>query len=150
MGNAANKLSLNSKLVATCFLIAFGIIVLMASMWVSTERIKVNGPLYQDIVRGKDLIADILPPPEYILESYLVVLQAMTEKDVSKLASFQERIKKLRSEYDDRHIYWDKDLPEGNAKKLLLDSSYKPSTIPPKRISFPLWLQTTTFWPKSC
>jgi len=127
MGNAANKLSLNSKLVATCFLIAFGIIVLMASMWVSTERIKVNGPLYQDIVRGKDLIADILPPPEYILESYLVVLQAMTEKDVSKLASFQERIKKLRSEYDDRHIYWDKDLPEGNAKKLLLDSSYKPA-----------------------
>ena len=127
MGTAANKLSLKSKLVATCFLIAFGIIVLMASMWVSTERIKVNGPVYKDIVRGKDLIADILPPPEYIIESYLVVLQAMADRDASKLASFQERFKKLRSEYDDRHTYWDKDLPEGKAKTLLLDSSYKPA-----------------------
>ena len=32
--------------------------------------LKVNGPLYQRIVQGKDLVADILPPPEYILESY--------------------------------------------------------------------------------
>lgn len=127
MGTAANKLSLKSKLGATCFLIAFGIIVLMASMWVSTERIKVNGPIYKDIVRGKDLIADILPPPEYIIESYLVVLQAMADRDASKLASFQERFKKLRSEYDDRHTYWDKDLPEGKAKILLLDASYQPA-----------------------
>jgi len=127
MRNAANKLSLKSKLVATCMVIAVGIIILMTVMRFYTERIKVNGPVYQDIVRGKDLIADILPPPEYIIESYLVVLQAMTEKDASKIASFQERFKKLRSEYDDRHKYWDKDLPEGKAKTLLLDSSYKPA-----------------------
>ncbi len=127
MGNSANKLSLKSKLVATCILIAAGFVIQMATMWASTERIKVNGPVYQDIVRGKDLIADILPPPEYILESYLVVLQALEEKDVSKIASFQERFKKLRSEYDDRHIYWTKDLPEGKVKTLLLDASYKPA-----------------------
>ncbi len=127
MGNAASKLSLKSKLVATCMVIAVGIIILMTVMRFYTERIKVNGPVYQDIVRGKDLIADILPPPEYIIESYLVVLQAMTEKDAAKIPPFLERFKKLRSEYDDRHKYWDKDLPEGKTKALLLDSSYKPA-----------------------
>jgi methyl-accepting chemotaxis protein len=96
-------------------------------MWVSTERIKVNGPVYQDIVRGKDLIADILPPPEYILESYLVVMQAMDEKNPAKLASFQERFKKLHAEFDERHTYWGKELPEGKIKALLLDSAYKPA-----------------------
>lgn len=38
-------------------------------------QVEVNGPIYHDIVRGKDLVADVLPPPNYIIESYLVVLQ---------------------------------------------------------------------------
>ena len=32
-------------------------------------ELKVNGPVYHKIVQGKDLIADILPPPAYIIES---------------------------------------------------------------------------------
>jgi methyl-accepting chemotaxis protein len=122
-----NKLSLTSKLIATCTLIAFGIIILIAMMWLSTERIKVNGPVYQDIVRGKDLIADILPPPEYILESYLVIMQAHDNQDAAKLPSYQERLKKLHGEFDDRHAYWEKELPAGKIKTLLLDSAYKPA-----------------------
>jgi hypothetical protein len=37
--------------------------------------VKANGPIYVKIAQGKDLIADILPPPEYIIESYLNCLQ---------------------------------------------------------------------------
>ncbi len=127
MNNSLSQISLKSKLIATCVIIAFGLIVLTLTMWVSTERIKVNGPIYQDIVRGKDLIADILPPPEYIIESYLVVLQANVERDAAKIASLQERLKKLHGEYDDRHAFWIKDLPEGKIKTLLLEHSYKPA-----------------------
>jgi hypothetical protein len=39
------------------------------------NEIKVNGPIYKRIVQSKDLIADILPPPEYIIESYMVCMQ---------------------------------------------------------------------------
>ncbi|MEI6306768.1 MAG: methyl-accepting chemotaxis protein, partial [Deltaproteobacteria bacterium] len=120
MRNSVSQLTLKSKLVATCCLIALGIISIVVTMSVSTERIKVNGPVYQDIVRGKDLIADILPPPEYIIESYLVLLQAREEKDFSKIKPFLERLKKLRGEYDDRHAYWTKELPEGKIKTLML------------------------------
>ncbi len=127
MKNSLNAFSLKSKLVATCIIIAFGLIVLMVTMGVSTERIKINGHLYQEIVLGKDLIADILPPPEYIIESYLVVLQAKVEKDPSKIPSYRERLKKLRSEYDDRHAYWVKELADGKIKTLLLEQSYKPA-----------------------
>ena len=42
---------------------------------VMIHKVRVNGPLYHDIVTDKDLIADILPPPQYIIESYLVALQ---------------------------------------------------------------------------
>jgi methyl-accepting chemotaxis protein len=127
MTGSISRLSLASKLVATCCLIAFGIVILVASMGLTTEKIKVNGPVYQDIVRGKDLIADILPPPEYVIESYLVLLQALEETDTSKLPSFLERLKKLRAEYMDRHAYWTKELPEGKIRTLMLEDSFKPA-----------------------
>ena len=38
------------------------------------SQLEVNGPLYQRVVQGKDLVADILPPPEYVIETYLVCL----------------------------------------------------------------------------
>ena len=127
MKDYGTRLTLTSKLIATCCLIAFGVLAIVLTMGLSTERIKVNGPVYQDIIRGKDLIADILPPPEYIIESYLVVLQAIQENDSSKIPPLLERFKKLRSEYDDRHVYWTNELPEGKIRTLMLEQSYKPA-----------------------
>jgi methyl-accepting chemotaxis protein len=127
MGDILKNLSLKKKLVGTAVLITCGILVLMGTQWLSTERIKVTGPVYNEIVQGKDLIADILPPPEYIIESYLVVLQAMTEKDGSRISSYQDRLKKLHSEFDDRHVYWGKALSDGKIKTLLMEQSYKPA-----------------------
>ena len=51
------------------------------------EEPKVNGPVYQRIVQGKDLSADVLPPPEYIIESYLVTLQMERMEDKAELAA---------------------------------------------------------------
>ena len=39
------------------------------------DSIKIRGPLYLDIVSYKDLLADILPPPAYLIESYLTSLE---------------------------------------------------------------------------
>ncbi len=124
MKNSLTKITLQRKLAGTCVIIAFGLIALMAAMETFTERIKVNGPLYLEIIQGKDLIADVLPPPEYIIESYLVVLQAKMEKDVSRISSLLERLKMLRADYTLRHDYWTRDLPEGKIKTLLLKQSY--------------------------
>ena len=69
-------------------------------------ELKVNGPVYQKIVQGKDLIADILPPPEYIIESYLVSLQLASTTDKAEHDSLMARMKVLKEEYDTRHAYW--------------------------------------------
>ena len=49
MGYKIKNLSLKTKLLATAILIACGILVLMGTLWISTERIKVTGPIYQEI-----------------------------------------------------------------------------------------------------
>lgn len=70
----------------------------------SLDALRIGSPLYGQIVLGKDLIADILPPPEYIIESYLEATLAMN--DPSSAARRAERVSKLKSEYDTRHEFW--------------------------------------------
>jgi methyl-accepting chemotaxis protein len=95
--------------IARC-LVAFGIAV-SAALFISIglqqtalQRLKVNGPIYEQVVYGKDLIADILPPPLFVVESYMLSFEAsefpeLTEANLKKIAS-------LKAAYEDRRAYW--------------------------------------------
>jgi methyl-accepting chemotaxis protein len=88
------------------------------------DQLKVGGALYRQIVQGKDLIADILPPPEYIIESYLVTLQLLESTDSSEKDKLVERLKTLKGEYDVRHEFWGKENLESEVNDLLLKESH--------------------------
>jgi len=90
------------------------------------NQLKVNGPIYQRVVQGKDLIADILPPPEYIIESYLVSLQAMSAAPAERKALI-DNLKSLKGDYDTRHDFWTKEVLEDDLKNLLLNGADKPA-----------------------
>ena len=75
------------------------------------NELKVNGPTYQRIVQGKDLIADILPPPEYIIESYLVSLQAISASGPERKVLLAD-LDRLKADYDTRRAYWTKETLE--------------------------------------
>src|SRR5438105_12300911 len=73
------------------------------------ETVKVNGPFYQRIVQGKDVVADILPPPEYIIEANLVVYQiadALETGDRGAIDGLIQKGKTLREDYETRHAFW--------------------------------------------
>jgi methyl-accepting chemotaxis protein len=95
-----------------CIVSAFALGFMVFGGWAynTIVTVKINGEQYNEIVQGKDLIADILPPPEYIIESYLVTLQMVNETDRSKLSQHIERGKQLRKDFEDRHSYWSKEL----------------------------------------
>jgi methyl-accepting chemotaxis protein len=90
------------------------------------NQLKVNGPIYQRVVQGKDLIADILPPPEYIIESYLVSLQAASAPPAERKALI-DNLKSLKNDYDTRHDFWTKEVLEDDIKDLLLNGADKPA-----------------------
>ncbi len=122
-------MSIKAKLIATCIFLTTTLIGVFVMMWLSTERIKINSPIYQKITNGKDLIADILPPPEYVIEAYCVVLQAFTEQDGAKIKVYVDRFKKLRVEYDSRHEFWNKELASEKVRDLLLKESFQPAVV---------------------
>lgn len=65
---------------------------------------KIGGGLYTRIVADKDLLADILPPPEFVLESYLTATRLMIAPDEIDAAT--AKLEKLKSDYEDRHAVW--------------------------------------------
>lgn len=127
MPHLINYFSVKAKLIMLLGLFVAGILILGFSCYETLRVVSVNGPIYQRIVQGKDVIADILPPPEYIIESYLVVLQMMDETAKDKLAGLVVTSKRLRVEYEDRHRFWINDLPEGKLKETLVVKSYEPA-----------------------
>jgi methyl-accepting chemotaxis protein len=87
------------------------------------REVQINGPLYERLVQGKDLVADILPPPKYIVEANLVAHQLFLADNPGAIADLEGRLHKLKDEYDDRQAYWAKaDLEDGLRKALVLDS----------------------------
>ncbi len=98
---------------------------------------------------GKDVVADILPPPEYIVESYLTALQivdALESGRTAEVTSRIERLEKLRAEYDSRHEYWEKNLTETELRQLLLTNPIDPrwpSTTKPETRLFRFAVKAT-------
>ena len=121
------NMKIRTQLLLTGGIAISGLIIFGLMAFYTMNKIKVNGPIYKNIVQGKDLIADILPPPEYILESYLTVLQSADETDPGKQKNLIEKFKQLRKDFDDRHVFWQKDLPDSPMKETLLKKSYLPA-----------------------
>lgn len=68
------------------------------------NHLRVGGATYDQIVQGKDLVADILPPPEYIIESYLEATLAFNR--AKPIAESRKRLAELKAQYDERWKYW--------------------------------------------
>ncbi len=54
---------------------------------------------------GKDIVADILPPPLYIIEAHLVAYQLL-DTPVAERTALAQRFKQLKKDFDDRNAYW--------------------------------------------
>ncbi|MBS4098008.1 MAG: methyl-accepting chemotaxis protein [Sulfuricella sp.] len=121
-----SNLKLSHRFVVLIGVFALGFIVYGGWSFKTLNDLKVNGPLYQRIVQGKDLIADILPPPEYILESYLVSLQ-MRDAGKPELDKLVERFKALKADYDTRHEFWLKEGLESPLADIFLTQGHEPA-----------------------
>jgi methyl-accepting chemotaxis protein len=119
--------SIKVKILSLLGFCVAGFLVFGATAWSTLGLVQVNGKLYQQIVQGKDLVADILPPPAYIIESYLTMFQILDEKDPAAVRELVQRGAALRKEYEERYRYWSDKLPEGTLKSTLTVGSYEPA-----------------------
>jgi methyl-accepting chemotaxis protein len=106
--------------VVTSGFIAFG----LGARWIQND-IKVGGEVYNEIIRGKDLVADILPPPNYIIESHLIVMQLHMAASATERQRLVEQLKQARAAYEERHAYWAKAPLGEDLRKAFLDDAHQ-------------------------
>ena len=101
------RLNLSYRLFLLIALCAVGLLVYGSWSFRTLDQLKVNGPLYAEIMESKDLIADALPPPLFIIESYLVCLQMGAPNTMpAQVAELEMRLGQLREAHLGRLRHW--------------------------------------------
>jgi PAS domain S-box-containing protein len=110
---SSKNLSLAWKFGGMLLLMIVGFLTLAYMSYSTIENVRINGDMYNKVVLGKDLIADALPPPVYIVETSLMAHLMVEETDPAAKAKLIEKIKSLQGDFQTRCEFWRKTLPSG-------------------------------------
>jgi len=119
-------LTVRRQLVGSALLALAGFLIFGVVAYVTVNERKINGARYHRITQGKDLVADVVPPQEYLVESYLAVHQMIGETDRRRLDDLIQQGQQLRAAFEGRHQHWTRALPPGPLRQSLLQSAYAP------------------------
>ena len=121
-----NQLSIRQRFILLIGVFLTGFVIFFGFAFKLLMDYRINSPLYETIIQKKDLIADVLPPPNFIIESYMISLQIMESEDPIELEKLIERLKLLKGEYETRIDYWNRQSLEASLKEKFLKQSHEP------------------------
>jgi methyl-accepting chemotaxis protein len=117
------RLTISRAIVLFGLVTAMGLGAVIFTSNYALSELKVGGPIYNKIKLGNDLVADILPPPEYVIEAYLEATLAL--HDPASLAARSGRLVQLKKEYDERFQFWTQSDLEPSIKSKLIETSHR-------------------------
>jgi methyl-accepting chemotaxis protein len=122
-----SHMTIRRKVLLMTGLIALGMLV--QGLWVhrAVQEIRIHGPIYSSILDNKDLIADVLPPPAYIVEANLVAHRLLETRSSDARRALIGRMSQLRREFEQRHAYWRDHLKSGELSHRFSTRSYEPA-----------------------
>ena len=106
-----------------------GFLLLAIGTWLTVSQVRINGPHYERIHDNEVLIADILPPPMFLVEFFLANTQfheasdPTSDRDLKESAEALEEMQPLVKSYQARVDHWRKNGQASPALKLLLVDS---------------------------
>jgi len=118
--------TLTARLWLTALLALAGSVALLFASIRTIDEVKIRSPLYQDIISYKDLLADILPPPAYLIETYLTCFELTKAKGQEK-EELLKRLERLDKEYQERNTFWKKELKLPALRQAMLDEATAPA-----------------------
>lgn len=98
--------------------------VLLTLAWIGVFAIYTMQESADDMGQGKDVIADILPPPLYLIESQLVIYELLTA-DASARQLLIDRLHSLKKDYDSRIKHWEESTLDQKLKSSLMGEQRK-------------------------
>lgn len=123
---ARMRLTVSRAMIGFAFLFAVGFAAVLGMSNFIFTQLKVNGPVFDKIMLGKQLVADIQPPPVFTVEAYILA-QKMNDGSESA-ANGKNRLAEMKRVYLERKEYWDKaEIPEvlrGELNMVLIGNTF--------------------------
>lgn len=117
------KFKISTLAVILSLVVVAGFLISAGTSMYALKELKVGGPVYGRIVSMKDLTADILPPPAYIIEAYLEV--TLIQANPQSAGVHTPRLAQLNKDYLARHSFWSGQEIDAKLKTRLLKDSDK-------------------------
>ncbi|MDR1978337.1 MAG: methyl-accepting chemotaxis protein [Synergistaceae bacterium] len=122
-------MSIGKKVKMLAIWVCVAIFLVWLISFVVSSLISVGSPAYKQIILAKELTADILPTPEYIVESYAHALAYIVSTGEAEDQEYISSIRALKREYDARNQYWRDACPNvGNLRTVFVDEAYRYGT----------------------
>jgi len=122
-----NKLGIKGLFAVLLLVLGSGFVLCAGFMMRTLQDVRIGSEAYQEVIHSKDVIADVLPPPLYLIESYLLVLEAATRQEGQQLDALQQRFSGLEKEYQERQRYWQAIRLQPALQQALLEASGQPA-----------------------
>ena len=104
MSNPLNILT--SRLISFAVIIAVGFLISVVAALATLNQLRIGSQAYDGIIAAKDIQADILPPPLYIVETHLLTLTLARDPEALEASAIRERLTVLEKEFTDRQAVW--------------------------------------------
>ncbi len=119
-----SDLKIRTKLLVLGGGVVAGAIALAVLLFGTIQTTSVGGPLHAQINMSKDLIADILPPPAYIVEPYLKIEQLSSATDPKRIAALKADYEQGKKDYAARHAFWTENMTHPGLRDEMLKVSH--------------------------
>jgi len=112
-------MTLKSRLFLMLGTFSAGLVLVSVLSFAAFYAVRVNGSLYDRIVTGKDLLADVHQPAMGTTEVLLAAQRLADATDEQEMAKFAQAIREKQAEFDAARGNWESRLPAGETKTRL-------------------------------
>ncbi len=125
------KLGTKLGLVVALALVAVAAVAMVA--YTNSRKVEIGSEAYQQSIEYEQLIADVLPPSQYLLEPYLTANRALRETSPAQVRELVDRLRLGKAQYYDTHARWAERLaaaPDSGQQPALRDALLVQSFTP--------------------
>ncbi|AQT60357.1 methyl-accepting chemotaxis protein [Cellvibrio sp. PSBB023] len=121
-----SNIALGKLLYGLLVAVVTGLMLLAYQSFVSAGSVTIGSKLYADVIRSNDLVADVLPPPQYIVEAALLIRQMRTSVPAERDALIA-RFKQTREEFEAGQKRWSSENIPEQLRELIINKMAIPA-----------------------
>ena len=123
-----NRLSIRTKLALVAIVPLFAMAALAVLASTTLNAVKVGGAAEQRVVDSHSVVEDVLPPPLFVVEPFLVISLASEPENAARRDELLAQYASLKQEYSANHEKWMARALPAELRTSLLEDSYDSAT----------------------